>query len=447
MKSFTEIKGMFDQKRLVRLGSIRLGLKKKTAKGVEYPTETNYFVCPPEVQAVYGKEPKEMEIQIASADRSLTIPYSYTLYGSGAGVKCKGNGETANEKQKDGTWKEITCPCKKLETQKNGCKMRGHFQFIIPAVNLAACFQLSTTSFRSVSEILNGLDCIESFFRKPCDQIPLYPDDKEPGKFRSPIMMRRIEGQTHHDDKKQTHYPVQIYPKVDPKYVNFIMECNKKILVSLPAPKESNPIFDAVDVIEEKGIIDEEDLKNVTPSDSDSRKQIGNKASDTPELPPEEETKKESTTTPPAEEKAVESQNEVKMSTLDQQSSIHMLSGKAKIDVYEKYGVESTKDFTYDKAEKVKKELSDIANEQVKNKKKAEPKQNTKKTDIKDKDLPKTIEECRLAISSFVNILGLDEEKVDKDIEKMCGENPTLPQLHSIYKQFANKAQAKDGGK
>ena len=55
---FTKIKGLSDKRRLPRLGKIRLGVKAISQKsGKEYPKETDYFVCPPEVQAVYGEKP------------------------------------------------------------------------------------------------------------------------------------------------------------------------------------------------------------------------------------------------------------------------------------------------------------------------------------------------------------------------------------------------------
>ena len=43
------IYGISDQVRLPRLGKIRLGIKKKTKGGVEYPFATEYFIVPPEI--------------------------------------------------------------------------------------------------------------------------------------------------------------------------------------------------------------------------------------------------------------------------------------------------------------------------------------------------------------------------------------------------------------
>ena len=37
--------------RLPRIGKIHLGVKAKTAQGVEYPRAVDYFVCPDELRA------------------------------------------------------------------------------------------------------------------------------------------------------------------------------------------------------------------------------------------------------------------------------------------------------------------------------------------------------------------------------------------------------------
>jgi hypothetical protein len=56
--NFTRIKDLSDKRRLPRLGKIRLGIKcKSVSTGNEYPKEVEYFVCPPEVQKVYGEKP------------------------------------------------------------------------------------------------------------------------------------------------------------------------------------------------------------------------------------------------------------------------------------------------------------------------------------------------------------------------------------------------------
>ena len=50
------------QPRAPRAGKIHLGEKVTNAKGTTYPKATPYFVCPPEVQAVYGDKPTSLKV-------------------------------------------------------------------------------------------------------------------------------------------------------------------------------------------------------------------------------------------------------------------------------------------------------------------------------------------------------------------------------------------------
>src|SRR3990167_6183180 len=90
------IKGLSEQRRLPRLGKIRLGIKKISQRtGKEFPTETSYFVVPPEVAKIYGETPTELDVMIPVEDASVRIPQAYEMYGSGKGLKCIGDGELA----------------------------------------------------------------------------------------------------------------------------------------------------------------------------------------------------------------------------------------------------------------------------------------------------------------------------------------------------------------
>ena len=63
------IKGVSDIRRLPRLGKIRLGIKETSSKtGNEYPKSVDYFVCPLEVQAVYGEKPRMLDIVFPAED-------------------------------------------------------------------------------------------------------------------------------------------------------------------------------------------------------------------------------------------------------------------------------------------------------------------------------------------------------------------------------------------
>src|SRR5512136_631184 len=93
---FTRIKDLSDRRRLPRLDKIRLGVKLKSKRtGKEYPCETPYFVCPSEVQKVYGEKPTELDIMLPINDPEAVFPQRYIWYGSAKGAKCMGDGEKA----------------------------------------------------------------------------------------------------------------------------------------------------------------------------------------------------------------------------------------------------------------------------------------------------------------------------------------------------------------
>ena len=102
------IKGLSEVRRLPRLGKIRLGIKKKTAAGKEYPSEVDYFILDPqtpselenqkiidEFTTLYGEKPKSMKIMFPVANPEVYFPQFYKRYGSSTALKCKGDGEVA----------------------------------------------------------------------------------------------------------------------------------------------------------------------------------------------------------------------------------------------------------------------------------------------------------------------------------------------------------------
>lgn len=237
----TTIKGLSDKRRMPLIGKIRLGLKKKSSKtGAEYPAETEWFVCPEEVQKVYGKEPKELEVMIPVNDLESVFPCSYVFYGSSKGVKCRGNGEMAyrvNDETKE--MDQVACPCPLLDEKK--CKQVGRLLFMIPKVSVGGVFQITTSSFNSIVDLASGLDYVAALV----------------GRFAMiPLKLRRIKTETHHDNKKQNHYTLQIILDASLDMINQMRLDTSRILehprFALPAPIDENPEFEPVDVIEEE---------------------------------------------------------------------------------------------------------------------------------------------------------------------------------------------------
>lgn len=90
------------QRRLVRLGVIRLGHKEtKTKKGrdgksytISYPVQDDHFVLTdaPEIASVYGNEPQELDVLLPFAELDRNFVSSYTVWAGGVLV-CKGDGD------------------------------------------------------------------------------------------------------------------------------------------------------------------------------------------------------------------------------------------------------------------------------------------------------------------------------------------------------------------
>lgn len=242
-QNITRIKGLSDRRRLPLLGKIRLGLKVKTDKGTEYPRETPYFVVPDEVAEIYGGKPTEIDIMLPLDDIDAVFPCAYVYYGSSKGLKCKGDGELAYTVNSDtNEMGQIQCPCDLLEQGK--CKQVGRFLFMIPKVSVGGVYQISTSSFNSIVDIQSGLDYASALL----------------GRFALiPLKLKRVKTETHHDDKKQTHYTLQVVFDGDLAAVNALRQDTTRILehprYQLPAPVEENPEFDPPDM----EISDEED--------------------------------------------------------------------------------------------------------------------------------------------------------------------------------------------
>ena len=143
-------------------GKIRLGIKVKNEKGIEYPKEVNYFVCPEEVRKVYGEEPTELIVFFPTANRKEVFPQSYEKYGSNDALLCQGDGDVSKTAQRlnleNGRWEEVKCPCehynKKYDktTKIGGCVKSGYLKFMIPSVSIGTFYQCRVGGTVSIEE-------------------------------------------------------------------------------------------------------------------------------------------------------------------------------------------------------------------------------------------------------------------------------------------------------
>lgn len=211
MQNLTKI-GRLDQIVLApRRGKIHLGIKAKSLRtGREYPKETDYFVCPPEVQAIYEKEPKELKIALHSENIEDIIPYAYKWWKSSAGLHCKGNGIIAYRATAIlGEFEEIECKgegCPHFQKQENkppDCRISANLQVILPEISTIGVYQIDTGSFHSIVNIINALRNIKTMFGRLTN---LY----DPATLKPLLTLKRSPKETHGSGRKETHYTMNI---------------------------------------------------------------------------------------------------------------------------------------------------------------------------------------------------------------------------------------------
>jgi len=180
------IKGLSEQKRLPRLGKIRLGIKKISPRTKrEYPSATDFFVCPPEVQAIYDEKPKRLDVIIPLEDEEVWASQYYRQYSRSRGLVCKGDGETcrrmvdtetgdvAGRDTKEVTWSEggtcagMNCP----DYKSKSCQEVMNLQFLLPKVPGLGVWQIDTGSINSIRNINNCATMI----RAMCGRVSWIP--------------------------------------------------------------------------------------------------------------------------------------------------------------------------------------------------------------------------------------------------------------------------------
>lgn len=234
----TRIKGLSEKRRLPRLGKIRLGIKVANNKGTTYPKEVPFFVVPDEVKKIYGEQPTEIDCMFPLDDIDTVFPVSYKYYGSGKGLKCNGDGEIAycaDEKTKEVIEKK--CPCNLLDEGK--CKQSGTLSVMLQKINVGGVYQITTSSYNSIIDIASGIDYVKALLGRVA---------------MVPLKLRRVATETHHDEKKQTHYTIQIVMDANIDAINQLRADTMRVLehtsrIVLPEPVHENPELDPVDII------------------------------------------------------------------------------------------------------------------------------------------------------------------------------------------------------
>ena len=241
---FTTVKGGFSQHRRVpRVGKIRLGIKKKTTEGKEYPSETEHFVVPQEVALIYGDTPTELDVMLPVEDTGICFPQKLAMYGKVRGLVCEGNGEQARRlNEKTNEREPRACPCEHLRSDANprgDCSPVAHLMVLLPKVGLGGIYQISTRSYNSVVDINSGIDYVRGLVGRAA---------------LVPLKLRRVKRETHHNGKKSIHYTMTLTLDANVEGINRLREDSQRILsearLEIEGPAELDPRIDPVDIDE-----------------------------------------------------------------------------------------------------------------------------------------------------------------------------------------------------
>lgn len=228
------IKGLSDRRRLTRGGHIRLGIKKTSAKGAEYPEKSDHFIADFENDAVqrrfyelYGAEPKRITIAFGNDDPEFIFPQYYKAYGKSSGLKCKGDGETASRITDKGELVEVDCPGPEHcdFARANGCKQMASLQFFIKGLPGIQIFQINTTSFNSIVNLNTGIELLQRVrgAKSICGvwvDLLLVPQDAQANGKRVLIYVMKLDIKASLDNLA-------------------VLECAFDPIAALPAPDES----------------------------------------------------------------------------------------------------------------------------------------------------------------------------------------------------------------
>lgn len=227
------VRGITDQRRLPRVGKLRLGVQVPNRSGNgTHPVERPYFVTDDDVAGrrfrdLFGAEPTMVPIVFPSDDPDVVARHNYECWGGG-GRKCYGNGEQAEAlvhvhaleewraqaqaapdpsavpppaglwastvDQDQRTVARVVIPCLGMgydgrpacPMYGNGCAITMHLQFVIPEYPELGVWQIDTGSLVSIEAVLNFLELLRAATGGHIGWIPLRIR-------RVPVKLRGVE--------------------------------------------------------------------------------------------------------------------------------------------------------------------------------------------------------------------------------------------------------------
>jgi len=191
--AISSVANISDRAGMPRLGKIRLGEKKKSASGKEYPAEIDYFRCDPDegmqpsdrtlllerYGLIYGARPTVLtDVFLPSDDRTFTFPNALEAWKkTAAGAKrwCYGDGVRASRIDfQTGDWSDLSC-CHVQECpvmNAGECKLVSRLRIFLPKISMAGYWQIDTSSQASTGNVIDGLNQLEGMFGR-LTNIPL----------------------------------------------------------------------------------------------------------------------------------------------------------------------------------------------------------------------------------------------------------------------------------
>ncbi len=214
------IKGISEQRRLPRLGHLRLGSKKLSKNKKLYPAEVDYFVMDPKTpdpkwneqlkdqfHSLYGLQPKAIKIMFPPVPEELFFAQWYKRYGSSTLVKCKGDGEVATtspdfskglEKIGEDERGFIQVKCLGPECphqKKNECGRMASLQVILPDIKGMGVWQINTGSYNSIVNMNSAIEWLKGL----CGRFAMIP-----------VTLMRVPQDIQYEGKKSKHYILQV---------------------------------------------------------------------------------------------------------------------------------------------------------------------------------------------------------------------------------------------
>jgi hypothetical protein len=276
------IKGLSEVRRLPRLGKIRLGIKKKTAQGVEYPAEVDYFILDPQTPSetenakikaefvgLYGEQPKAIKIMFPVSSPEIYFPQFYKRYGSSTSLKCKGDGETAVCSQEEFAkgldrigedefgMPKVKCQGRDCLYYGKECSEVGTLQVLLPELPGAGVWQISTGSYNSIVNLNSCIDYVASV----CGRAHMIP-----------LTLERRMQEIAKDGKKTKHYILHI--NMDFRLADlqkFALIDPTRMLLDLPAPEtEKEDILFGKNAVTAAEVVEAVVVDQETPPDNDN---------------------------------------------------------------------------------------------------------------------------------------------------------------------------------